>query len=185
MLGIARRNLARLTDTVEWSQELATLAEKVPAPELGSVKPGELAQTIPDRLTLDYDPLDETETLFTDPQLVAIVAGQMERVLSVACPGCLPAFALSFDAEGARGLLAARAEMPGERSSLPARTGAGSGDLDPAAWDRAEFRNLARLMVSPTVLQALGAGIRTSATADRFELILELPLLQAAPVPSP
>jgi hypothetical protein len=75
--------------------------------------------------------------------------------------------------------------MTEDRSSLPARTGAGSGGRDPAAWDRAEFRNLARLMVSSPVLQVLGAGIRTTTTSDRFELILELPLWQPAPVTAP
>jgi hypothetical protein len=182
MLGIARRNLARLADTVEWSQELRSLAEATPAPELDTVSPEDLARLIPGHLNLEFDPIEESRGVFTDPRLLGTLVGQMERVLSFACPGCLPEFNLDFDPESGGGILTAGVSRYDGRSSAPevARTGAGTPGHNQDDWSKAEFRNLARLMISPHLQQVLGVRVRvSSATADMFQLSLDLPAVQA------
>ena len=146
---------------------------------LAAVEPGELADFLPAHLRPAYDPLDGSGTLFTDPLLLGTLVGQAERVLSYACPGCLPSFRLAFDPGSGQGVITAEAERPANRSPQVARTGGSAPGQENADWDQAEFRNLARLMISPQLLQALGIRVRVSTpSGDCFRLSCELPLVE-------
>lgn len=174
MLGLAQRNLSRLAQTVEWSQELMSLAEATPAPCLETVAVGDLVRAFPDHMDLKLEGMSNSGEVYSDPVLVAILAGQMKRVLSHACPEGVPEFRLGCDPDSVGYCLSATIQDKGEESSVPrvSRTGEGS----PEPGNRAEFVNLVRMLISPALLQVLGARVRVAPVAvAEYKIILDLP----------
>lgn len=149
MVRIALRNLERLEQTVEWSQELHNLAESPPIAELVPTLLESLADVMPGHLTVHLDQTDARCEVMTDLRLLGALAGQMERVLSYACPGCLSEFRVFVDVEEGGCRLVATVAEPGP--------GPGPGDdgRNPGTWD-----HLARMLISPDLLKVLGTGFR-------------------------
>jgi signal transduction histidine kinase len=174
MLRIALRNLIRLTETVEWSQELMSLAEAPPTAELGPVSLASLAEAIPDHLDVHLDEKHESCEVLTDPRLLGILAGQMERVLANACPGSRPVFVLALDPGSGDCRL----------SAMVSRTGGMEAGHDLGDFNRAEFDHLVRMLISPQLLQALGVKPRIPAE-DRAEVELTVGLPSCAGTLSP
>ena len=185
MMVIARRNLNRLQQTVEWSQELMALTEASPAAELAPTRLAALATAVPGQSEVAVDPQDASCEVLTDPGLLGTLAGQMERVLSFACPGCQPIFRLEIDRDsGDCRLIAA---VAGDRR--PGGPAAAADAPRAGTWNPADFKHLVRMMISPHLLQMLGARTRVAVPAPGFvELSLVLPVCghttSSAPVPS-
>lgn len=166
MIDIALRNLIRLVETVEWSQELMSLAEAPPVAELGPVNLASLAKAIPDHLDVHLDEKHESCEVLTDPRLLGILAGQMERVLAFACRGSRPVFLLALDTDSGGCRLSATVPPAGGIEAGPA----------PGDWSRAEFDHLVRMLISPQLLQVLGVRPRLPADArGAVELTIDLP----------
>jgi len=175
MIRIALRNLVRLTDTVEWSQELMSLAEAPPVAELGPVNLAALARAIPDHLDVHLDKKHESWEVLTDCRLLGLLAGQMERVLAYACPGSRPVFRLEIVSDSGDCLLSASVAKE-EAVSRISRTGGVKADHDHADWNRVEFDHLVRMLISPNLLQNLGVRPRIPAeTKGVLELTIGLP----------
>lgn len=170
MLELAMRNLKRLADTVEWSQELVSLAETAPAAHLVPVHATAVAGVIPDHLEVLLEKNGEADEILTDLRLLGILTCQMERVFHYACPGSRPIFHLVLDQDSGDCRLTASVSENG-RTTPP--------------WNRAEFENLARMLISPHLLQVLGVGTRVRIGAgDIAELSLGLPLWTVGATPA-
>ncbi len=165
MLDIAQRNLGRLEQTVEWSQDLMGLAEAPPVGDLQPVSLETLAAVFPERLDVRLDAARSAGDVLTDVGLLGRLAIQMERVLSFACPGCSPSFRLESDPDTGEGRFVATVLTSGrqEGAAPVSRAGRLSDATDAAGWNRVEFEHLARMLVSPELLQALGVRIRIAA----------------------
>ena len=178
MLDIAQRNLGRLEQTVEWSQDLMGLAEAPPVGDLQPVSLKTLADVFPERLEVRLDAARSAGDVLTDAGLLGRLAIQMERVLSFACPGCSPSFRLESDPDTGEGRLVATVLTSGrhEGHSPVSRAGRLSDATDAAGWNRVEFEHLTRMLVSPELLQALGVRIRIAADSRGVaELSASLP----------
>ncbi len=163
MLRIAQRNLVRLTGTVEWSQELRSLAETPPVADIGAVSLVSLAKAVPEHLNVHLDEKHGSQAVNTDPRLLGMLAGQMGRVLAYACPQGRPTFRLGLDPRS------------GDcRFSFTVVEGNGP---EEAEWSRDDLHHLVRMLISPQLLQVLGVRPRLSVD-DRgtVELALDLPL---------
>ena len=188
MLRLAMRNLKRLADTIEWSQELMSLAETVPAAELVPVTAAAVARAIPDHLEVRLDKSIGSGEILTDLSLLGILISQMERVFSYACPGNSPVFSLEVDPDSGECRLSASVsenekEVTAHRVS---RSGGKETDRDKAMWNRAEFENLTRMLISPHLLQVLGVKSRIPSGPRGFvELSVGLPLWSATASPAP
>ena len=169
MLRIAQRNLVRLSGTVEWSQELMSLAEAPPAADIGPVNLASLAKAVPAHLNVHLDEKHGIHEVNTDSRLLGMLAGQMERVLTFACPQGRPALGLGLDSRSGDCRLSF--------------TVVGGDCPENAEWSRAELDHLVRMLISPQLVQALGVRPRLSVDDQgTVELALDLPL---APVTVP
>ncbi len=183
MLGLAVRNLKRLADTVEWSQELMSLAQGVPAADLVPVPVAAVAGVIPDHLEVRLDKNCESGEILTDLRLLGILARQMERVFSYACPGNSPVFRLEVDPDSGDCRFSAlvlenEKEVSARRVS---RSGGKETGPDKARWNRTEFENLSRMLISPHLLQVLGVKSRLpSGPRGQAELSIGLPMWSAS-----
>lgn len=183
MLSIALRNLKRLADTVEWSQELTSLAETTPVADLVPVSAAAVAGVIPDHLEVHLGAHCEAGEILTDLGLLGVLAGQMERVFAYGCPEKRPVFRLDIDPEGGDCRLSASVTENGNEAALNrvSRSGGRESGRDKAAWNRAEFENLSRMLISPQLLQVLGLKVRIpSSRRGTLELSIGLPLEAAA-----
>lgn len=179
MLDIAQRNLDRLTGTVQWSQELLSLAETPPTAELGPVSLSVLSKAIPDHLDVHLDDSDDSRQVFTDGKLVGLLAGQMERVLAYACPGNRQAFRLESDPGSCDCRLTA-VVVP-DRGTAPvvrvSRTGSAGPGPDHSGWHLVELEHLVRLLISSDLLHLLGVKPRILAKDQgTLEISFGLPL---------
>ena len=177
MLKIALRNLIRLAETVEWSQELMSLAEVPPVAELGPVSLVSLAEAIPDDLDVHLNDENESCEVITDPRLLGILVGQMERVLAYACPGSRPVFRLELDPGSGDGRLVAMVveDRKDATVSRVSRTGGTEAGNDLAGGNRAELDHLVRMLISPHLLQVLGVRPRIAAETQGVQLTIGLP----------
>ncbi len=188
MLQLAMRNLKRLADTVEWSQELVSLAETAPSADLVPVPAAAVAGVVPDHLEVRLDKDRESGEILTDLALLAILIRQMERVFSYACPGNRPVFSLEMDPDSGEYRLSAlvsenEKEMTASRVS---RSGGKASGRDKAIWNRGEFENMVRMLISPHLLHVLGVKSRIpSGPRGVVELSIGLPLWSAARAPAP
>ena len=163
MLRIARRNLVRLAETVEWSQELMSLAEVPPAADIGPVSLVSLAKAVPSSLNTRLDEKHGTQEVDTDPRLLGMLAGQMRRVLTLACPQGRPVFRLGLD--------------PRSGDCRLSCTVVQDNGPENAEWSRAELDHQVRMLISPQLLQVLGVRPRLSIDDHgTVELALDLPL---------
>ena len=176
MIDIAQSNLIRLAETVEWSQELMSLAEAPPVAELGPVSLVSLAEAIPDHLDVRLDEKHESCEVLTDSQLLSILAGQMERVLAYACRGSRPVFLLALDPDSGDCRLSATVS-----GTEGIEAGSDLGDRS-----RTEFDNLVRILISPHLLQVLGVRPRIRADVrGAMELAIGLPRCVGTYSPGP
>ncbi len=162
MLRIAQRNLVRLAETVEWSQELMSLAEAPPVADLGPVSLASLAKAVPDHLDVHLDEKNGSHEVHTDVRLFGVLAGQMARVLAFARPGSRPSFRLDLD----------------NRSGDCRMSFTAGEDINPenVEWNRVELDHLVRMLISPHLLQVLGVRPRLLAEdTGAVELTLDLP----------
>lgn len=163
MLRIAQRNLTRLQNTVEWSQELMVQAERIPAADLRTLSMTELAASLPDSLEGHLPGMEGARMVFTDPALVGALVRQMTRVLACACPGSRPEIRLGRDDESESGRLTISAPVEGPL---------------------ADVENLTRMLISPNLILALGVKVRLALNADRqVELSIGLPNAAMAEAP--
>jgi hypothetical protein len=190
MLDIALRNLDRLSGTVEWSQELMSLAEAPPAAELGPVSLASLAEAIPDHLEVQLDSTHAFREVLTDRKLVGLLMGQMERVLAYACPEGSPSFRLEYEpGNGDCRLTALVVADPGSvPNSRVSRTGYAGVGQDHSGWRQVELEHLIRMLISPHLLHMLGVRTRLSAEdSGTLEISIGLPAwagtLSCAPNP--
>jgi hypothetical protein len=163
MLRIAQRNLVRLAGTVEWSQELMSLAEAPPVADIGPVSLVSLAKAIPSHLNTHLDEKHGSQEVNTDPRLLGMLAGQMGRVLTFACPGGCPIFRLGLDPRSGD----CRLSFTVVQDNCP----------ENAEWSRAEIDHLVRMLISSQLLEVL--GVRPRLFVDdpgTVELVLDLPL---------
>ena len=186
MLAIARRNLTRLSRTVEWSQEMLALAEGPLTATLGPIRLACLAEALPERLDIHLDQEDGGFEVMTDPRLLGMLAAQMERVLAYARPGIDPVFRLDLDPETRDGRLTARVvtDSRGTREGPVARTGGVPSGQVFVAESGTELHHLVRLLISPNLLQALGVRPRLTCP-DPATLELSLGLHRRTGKPSP
>jgi hypothetical protein len=178
MLNIALRNLDRLSGTVEWSQELMSLAEAPPTAELGPVSLASLAEAIGDNLDVHLDDTHESREVLTDRKLVGLLGGQMERVLAYACPGGRQSFRLESDpGNGDCRLTACVTADPGSvPNTRVSRTGYAGAGLDHSGWRQVELEHLIRMLVSPHLLHMLGVRPRIAAEDEgTLEIFICLP----------
>jgi hypothetical protein len=183
MLSIALRNLRRLTETVEWSQELTSLAETTPVADLAPVPAAAVARVIPDHLDVHLGQNCESGEILTDLGLLGVLVRQMERVFAYGCPEKRPTFRLEFDPDGGDCRLSAYVTESGNEaaSNRVSRSGGREPSRDKATWNRAEFENLSRMLISPQLLQVLGVKTRIpSSQRGTLELSIGLPLWTAA-----
>ena len=183
MLELAMRNLERLADTVEWSQELRSLAETVPGADLVPVPAAAVAGVIPDHLEVRLEKNCESGEILTDLGLLGILTRQMERVFSYACPGNHPVFRLEFDPDSGDCRLSARVSENEKEATANrvSRSGGKEAGLDKDMWNRTEFENLTRMLISPHLLQVLGVKSRIrSGLRGVVELSIGLPMWSAA-----
>jgi hypothetical protein len=188
MLRIALRNLARLTETVGWSQELMSLAEAPPTAELGPVNLATLARAIPAHMDVHLNNYHESRQVLTDCRLLGILAGQMERVLAYARPGSRPVFRLEPDPDSGECLLTATVAQDSEDTvvSRVAPTDGEEALHDPPDWNRVEFDHLVRMLISPNLLQILGVRPRIPVDVRGvLELTIGLPRWTGTPSPAP
>jgi len=162
MLGIARRNLLRLAETVEWSQELMTLAETSPVAEPGPVSLVAVADAIPGHLDVHLDEMHESCEVLTDPRLLGILAGQLERVLTYVCPESRPAFGLEIDSRSGDCRLSATIQPDPKKGSDSRDSDIAGRDTrhDATGCHGVELEYLARMLISPHLLQVLGVRPR-------------------------
>lgn len=174
MLRIAQRNLVRLAGTVEWSQELMSLAEVPPVADFGPVRLVSLAKAMPGHLNVLLDENHGSHQVNTDPRLLGLLAGQMGRVLAFTCPGSDPTFRLGVDPRSGDCRLSFTVDE--------------NGDPENTDWDRAELDHLVRMLISPQLIQVLGVRPRLSVEEPgAIELTLDLSLCSGmfSPVPNP
>ncbi|MEN8005967.1 MAG: hypothetical protein ABFS42_03090 [Candidatus Krumholzibacteriota bacterium] len=170
MLSLALRNLNRLADAVEWSQELMWLAEEAPAADLVPQPASAMVGTIPDHLEVRLDQNSASCEILTDLRLLGILTRQMERVFTFLCPANRPVFRLETDPVSGDCRLSVLVSGIGEETRL----------------DRAEFENLTRMLISPHLLQVLGVKPRLgTGPRDHAELSIVLPLWSAVAPPAP
>lgn len=162
MFKIAQRNLDRLAETVEWSQELLSLAEAPPTAELGPVRLLTLKEALGDHLAVRLKPGEGCREVLTDPRLLGLLAGQMERVLDFALPGAPPVFGLQFHPEENDCRLTAEIAPSSQGAPIPrvSRTGVMGGGADRAGWNQLELEHLVRMLISPHLVQMLGVKPR-------------------------
>jgi len=186
MFRIALRNLDRLAETVEWSQELLSLAEAPPAVELGPVRLVSLKEAIPEHLEVHLETSEGCREVLTDPRLLGLLAGQMERVLVYARPGSRPVFRLQGvpDEKDCRLTAEVSPARCGEPVSRVSRTGVTGAGLDLAGWNQLELEHLVRMLISPHLLQMLGVKPRVHVN-DQGAVVLTVGLARWAGTYSP
>jgi signal transduction histidine kinase len=86
MLDLAARNVARLAAAVEWSQDLLELAEDPPAPELQEIDLADLAALLATTARPVRIVGDSRASVLTDPRLLVMVVGQLERAVIAVHP---------------------------------------------------------------------------------------------------
>jgi hypothetical protein len=162
MFKIAQRNLDRLAETVEWSQELLSLAEAPPTVDLGPVCLAALQEAMGDHLAVQLKPGEGGREVLTDPRLLGLLAGQMERVLVFALPGGRPVFRLQWHPEENGCRLTAEISPAAKSTAFSrvSRMGVTGGDRDRAGWNQLELEHLVRMLISPHLLQMLGVRPR-------------------------
>jgi hypothetical protein len=171
MLRIALRNLDRLEETVEWSQELGAIAEIRPAASLVPTSLASLKESMPDHLDVKLDDRHVAYEILTDCRLMGALAGQMERVLSCACPGRHSDFRLEIDPTGGECRLTASV----------------TGDIGEVSF-QGEWDHLSRMLISPHLLQVLGVRIRVSRKSGqvpRLSVVLPHGAVKTAPHSEP
>ncbi len=166
MLAIARRNLTRLTRTVDWSQELLALADSPLTAALGPISLVSLAESLPDHLEVRLGDEDRAFEVMTDPRLLGVLAVQMERVLAYACPGNRPVFRLDLDpgTRDCRLTATVRTDPTAPHGTGASRTGGvptGQALVDESGT---ELQHLVQYLISPDLTQVLGVKPRVTCT---------------------
>ena len=166
MLAIARRNLTRLTRTVDWSQELLALADSPLTAALGPISLVSLAESLPDHLEVRLGDEDRAFEVTTDPRLLGVLAVQMERVLAYACPGNRPVFRLDLDpgTRDCRLTATVRTDPTAPHGTGASRTGGvptGQALVDESGT---ELQHLVQYLISPDLTQVLGVKPRVTCT---------------------
>jgi hypothetical protein len=86
MLDIALRNIKRLHQTVDWSQDLMGLEAGLMSRGWETVPVDFLVEILADRHLVSLDPAVAERTLETDPALLKVLLGQLARVLEYTAP---------------------------------------------------------------------------------------------------
>jgi len=86
MLDIALRNIKRLHQTVDWSQDLMGLEAGLMSRGWETVPVEFLVEALADRHLVSVDPAATGRTLETDPALMKVLLGQLVRVLEYTTP---------------------------------------------------------------------------------------------------
>lgn len=178
MLTIALRNVRRLQQTVDWSQDLLAAQDSARPARLRQAAVRDLAEGLREVGAVTVVPASRELELLTDPELLEVVATQMIRAVSMACPGQPISLGLGADPDesdrchlvvtAADGESAAPSVMSRRTQYVRAY-----GDDSP----RCEVERLARFMVAQCLVTALGGEISTPETdGERPTLVLSLPL---------
>ena len=184
MLNIALRNVRRLHQTVEWSQELLAASEAPRVAEPRGVPVAELAARLQGIGSLGVDAEAHGIDLATDPEVLESLTQQMARAVSMACPGSPLHVRVSVDPEDAQYLHVVVAAADGEHGppAVSNRRTCLVNDRT-TAGPASELQRLAGFMVAPQMVRSLGATLRTPASdGDRPALVLTFDLLHE-PVP--
>jgi len=142
MLNIALRNVRRLHQTMDWSQELlaAGVAPVVASPR--EVTVAELASGLARLGAVEVDAECRAQALETDPELVEALVAQMTRAVIMACPEQTPMVALDLCSESPQTLRVVVTTIETV--------------AEPDTFDR-----VARFLTSPRLVEALGARMQT------------------------
>jgi len=179
MLTIALRNVRRLQQTVDWSQDLLAAQESLRPARPRKVVVTDLAHGLREIGVLTVAPASGDLELLTDPELFEVVATQMVRAVGMACPGQPISLGLGVDPDESdlcHLVVTAADGEHGVPSVTSRRTRFVGADRDDAP--RSEVERLARFMVAQCLVAALGGEISTPKTdRERPTLVLSLPLV--------
>ena len=178
MVDIALRNVRRLHQTVEWSQDLLAAGTCAESLEVQDITVQDLADQLQDvgaaSVATDAGGLE----VQTDACLVKSLVTQMTRAVSMACPNSPVAIQLGIDPEADHLLQLVVAATDGEHGVVPAAAHA-TRLVKPADCGEPsdELERLARFMVAPRLVEALDGSLGTLTVAgDRPALVLSLNL---------
>jgi len=179
MLNIALRNVRRLHQTVEWSQDLLATSSLPPASRPREVAIDEMVARLQETGEVWVDPQIRDLDFQTDPDILTSLVKQMARAVSMTCPNSPISVRLETDDREAQlvhlAVLAADGEHDAESvTSQRTRLVVAEDPDEPAT----ELDRLARFMVSPGLVEALAATLRTPEVAtDQPALMLTLNLM--------
>ncbi len=179
MLNIALRNVRRLHQTVEWSQDLLAASSLPQTPSPREIAADDLVARLQDVGEVRVDPLVQGLDFWTDPEMLTSLVTQMARSVGMACPDSPLTVRLDADPLETRllhlSVSASDGEHPAESvTNSRTRLVTSSAQDEPTS----ELDRLARFMVAPDLIEALGAVLRTSeSAADRPALVLTLNLM--------
>jgi signal transduction histidine kinase len=155
MLDIALRNIKRLHQTVDWSQDLMSLEAGLMSRGWETVPVDFLVEALADRHLVSLDPAAAEKTLETDPALPKVLLGQLVRVLEYTAPQGQLKVRIQPDPQQPRELVVALTAVQERGVPDPAqvnRTGLTRADGQGTA---AEINLLLEYVVSRKVLEQL------------------------------
>jgi hypothetical protein len=166
VLEIALRNVRRLHQTVEWSQDLAASDDFAGTTELQATVAGDLADRLQAVGDVSVGPAVGECALQTDPEILARLATQMVRTVSMAYP--VGPIAIRLDvAPHDDQLLQVVVAAEGQNNTQVSRVCnthlvASAEESGPAA----ELDRLSGFMVASSLVESLDASLSTEAKVD-------------------
>ncbi|MDX2473767.1 MAG: histidine kinase dimerization/phospho-acceptor domain-containing protein [Candidatus Krumholzibacteria bacterium] len=166
VLEIALRNVRRMHQTVEWSQDLAASDDFAGTAELQAVFAGDLADHLQEVGDVWVGPAVGECAVQTDPDILARLATQMVRTVSMACPGGAVAIRLDVaehDDQLLHLVVAAEGQNNGRASRVCNTRLVGSAD---ESGPVAELDRLSGFMVATSLVDSLDASLSTVTNID-------------------
>lgn len=179
MLNIALRNVRRLHKTVDWSQDLLAASSLPRTISLREVAVDEMVARLQELGEVRVDAKIQGLDFQTDPEVLTSLLTQMARAAGMACPDTPLTIQINADHEDDRLMHLAVSAGDGEQEAVSVtshrtRLVSAEDQGDPLS----ELDRLARFMVSPGLVQSLGATLRTTDSADeQTALVLTVEML--------
>ncbi len=167
MLEIALRNVRRLHNTVEWSQELMASSPGEQKIQLQDHDAGQLQETLGYTKTCRWEPEALQRRVHTDPDSLSMLMDQVVRALHYAIPGCETELNVRCSSEK-NGLSLTLSPAHGSvQDGAPRVSRLGLAFSDPQKESpAADLERLVRFVVSGVLVSRLGVGLEVVGGQD-------------------